>query len=99
MIGRMRTVRLEPAVYDALQDCREEWPRVEDAWEMIEWVLMRDPTKGEPLTESGTARSFVFEGSNAHEMPNIQVIYVVEEQYITIRSVRFTAPTFSAGSA
>ncbi len=96
---KMRTVRLEPAVDDALQDGQEEWGRLDDAWQMIEWVLMRDPTKGEPLTEGGTARSFVFEGSHAHEMPNIQVVYVVDENHITIRAIKLTKPTFSAGSA
>jgi hypothetical protein len=96
---RMRTVRVDSAVDGELEDARREWRRVDDAWEMIEWVLMRDPTKGTPLTESGTARSFVFDGSIAHEMPTIQIVYVVDENYITIKAVIFSSPTFSAGLA
>lgn len=96
---RMRTVRVDSAVDGELEDARREWPRVDDAWEMIEWVLMRDPTKGIPLTESGSARSFVFDGSIVHEMPTIQVVYSVDEDYITVKSVIFSRPTFSAGLA
>jgi hypothetical protein len=92
----MRTIRVEAAVDADLFDARRDWPRIDDAWE---WVLARDPTAGTPITEGGQARSFVFEGSHSHGMPNIQVIYVVEDQYITIKSVRFGTPTYSAGNA
>ena len=95
----MRTVRVDTIVDADLEDARRRWERVDDAWDMIEWVLARDPTKGEPLTENGSARSFVFTGSIAHGMPNIQVIYVDESPYVTIRAVRFSNPTFTAGSA
>ena len=95
----MRSVRTEPEVDCAIDDARRQWARVDDAWEMIEWVLSRDPTKGRPLSEGGTVRSFVFEGSQAHEMPNIELIYIDELPYITIKSVRFSSPTYSAGSA
>lgn len=95
----MRSVRLEIEVDDALAEASDEWARLNEAWEMIEWVLARDPTVGDPLTEGGQARSFVFEGAHSHDMPNIQVIYVVEREYVTIKSVRFSAPTFSGGRA
>lgn len=95
----MRTIRLDTIVDDALDEARGQWERVDDAWNMIEWVLARDPTKGVPVTESGSARSFVFVGSHAHGMPDIQVIYVDEAPYVTIKSVKFSEPTFTAGSA
>ena len=95
----MRTIRLDSAVENELYDARHKWERLDDAWGMIEWVLARDPTKGEPISESGLARSFVFAGSIAHDMPDIQLIYVFEEPYVTIRSVQFRHPTDSAGRA
>ena len=95
----MRTIRTESSVDGELDDARRDWSRIDDAWEMIEWVLSRDPTKGTPVTESGKARSFVFEGSYAHGMPNIEVLYVDEDPYVTIKSVRFSTPTHTAGSA
>lgn len=95
----MRSVRTEFSVDEALEQARSEWERLDDAWAMIEWVLARDPTKGIPLSESGKARAFVFEGSNVHAMPNIEVVYVEEPFYVTIKSVRFSRPTYSAGLA
>lgn len=95
----MRTVRLDLSAEADLEDAKHEWPRLEDAWIMIEWVLARDPTKGLPLSESGLARSFVFDGSWAHDMPTIQILYVFEEPYVTIKSVRISHPTHSAGQA
>ncbi len=95
----MRTIRLDGIVEAELEVARRKWDRVDDAWEMLEWVLSRDPTKGDPLTESGSARSFVFVGSYAHGMPNIQVVYVDESPHVTIKSVRFSNPTYTADSA
>lgn len=95
----MRSVRTEFSVDEALERARPEWERLDDAWAMIEWVLARDPTKGIPLSESGRVRAFVFEGSNAHSMPNIEVVYVEDPPYVTIKSVRFSRPTYSAGRA
>jgi hypothetical protein len=95
----MLTVRLDTIVDAELEDARRRWARVDDAWNAIEWALARDPEVGTPVTESGTARSFIFEGSWAHEMPTIRVLYVVEEPHVTIKSVDFRYPLHSAGRA
>jgi hypothetical protein len=93
------SIRLELEVEAELQDARLRWARTDDAWEMIEWVLARDPTKGSPVSESGLARSFVFDGSRAHEMPTIQIVYVFESTVVSIKSARFSEPTYTAGTA
>jgi hypothetical protein len=95
----MRTIRLDTVVDAELEDAKRRWARVDDAWDAIEWTLARDPSIGDPLTEGGLARSFVYAGSYAHEMPTIQIIYVTDEHYVTIKSVRFTEPLHSAGRA
>jgi len=95
----LRTVRVDLSVDAELDDARSEWPRVDDAWSMIEWVLSRDPTVGEPQTESGHSRSFVFQGSIAHEMPDIQVLYVFDEHIVDIKSIVIRTPKQSAGNA
>jgi hypothetical protein len=41
----------------------------------------------------------VFEGSWAHDMPTMTVLYVVEEPYVTIRRARFTHAKTTAGHA
>ena len=95
----MRTVRQDISVDPDLDDACLRWPRARDAWGMIEWVLAHDPTKGSPVTEGGLARSFVFDGSWAHDMPTIQILYVWEEPYVTIKSATFRNPTYSGGTA
>jgi hypothetical protein len=95
----MRTVREDREVEDALEEACLQWSRTQEAWDAICWALARDPTCGDPITEAGQARSFVFEGSWAHDMPTITVLYVVEEPYVTIRRARFTHAKTTAGHA
>lgn len=95
----MRTVREDPEVEAALEDACAQWARAQEAWDVVTWVLARDPTRGEPLTESGQARTFVYEGSWAHDMPTIVVLYVIEEPYVTIRRARFSHSRTTAGHA
>ena len=70
----MRTVREEREVEDELAKAQLIWSRVDDAWEAITWVLARDASVGQPLSEGGTARSLVYDGSWAHDMPTIQIV-------------------------
>jgi hypothetical protein len=95
----MRAVRQEIEVDAALDEACRKWSRTEEAWEAITWVLARDPTCGFPLAEGGHARSFVYEGSWAHEMPTIQILYVIEDPYVTIKTALFRDPTTSGGNA
>ena len=60
----------------AVDDACEVWARADEAWELVKWVLAHDPTKGEPLSESGEARALVFPGQAAHDMPTIVAVYV-----------------------
>jgi hypothetical protein len=95
----MRTVRQDIPVDDDFEDACLRWSRTQEAWDMIFWVLARDPTAGDPVSEGGLARSFVFEGSWAHDMPTIQILYIIEEPYVTIKSAAFRDPVTSAGTA
>ena len=95
----MRTVRDDLEVELAVDDACERWSRAREAWEVVHWVLAHDPTRGDPITEGGQARSFVYVGSWAHDMPTITVLYVIEEPYITIRRARFTDAKTTAGHA
>jgi len=96
----VRTIRIDSEPDAELEEARKKWSRLEDAWIMIEWALSRDPTKGNPLSESGRARSFVFDGSWAHHMPTIEVLYTIDDpHYVTIKAIRISDPTYSAGTA
>ena len=95
----MYTVREDLQVETALEEASEKWSRAREAWEVVVWVLARDPTCGSPLAEGGQARTFVYEGSWAHDMPTIGVLYVIEYPYITIRAARFADARSTAGHA
>jgi hypothetical protein len=93
----MRTVREDPEVEADVEEACTRWARAQEAWDVILWVLARDPTCGVPLAEGGQARAFVYEGSWAHEMPTIWVMYDVDDHYVTIRKVKFSNARTTAG--
>jgi plasmid stabilization system protein ParE len=95
----MRTVVESVEVMADVDEAKERWARTEDAWATVFWVLSRDPTIGEPLTERGHLRAVVFDGSWAHEMPTIYVLYEITETAIVIQKARFTDAKTSAGRA
>jgi hypothetical protein len=95
----MRNVIESTEVMDAVDEASEKWARFDDAWSVVPWVLSRDPTVGQPLTEGGHIRSFIFEGSWAHEMPTIDVVYEMPEQHIIIQKVRFRDASSNSGRA
>ena len=93
----MRSVVESIEVMGEVDDCNTRWIRFEDAWSVVHWVLSRDPTVGQPLTEGGQIRSIVFDGSWAHDMPTIDVLYEITETQIIIQRVRFRNATASGG--
>jgi hypothetical protein len=95
----MRSVVESAEVMADVDEAKEKWARTEDAWDALLWVLARDPTKGEPLTEGGHLRFLVFDGSWAHEMPTIHVLYEITEHQVILQKVRFSDAPTSAGRA
>ena len=95
----MRSVGESPLVMDEVDLASTRWARFEDAWSVIHWVLSRDPTVGLPLTEGGHLRSIVFDGSYAHDMPTIEVLYEISETQIVIQRVRFSDALSTSGRA
>jgi hypothetical protein len=95
----MRSVVESVAVMAEVDEASERWSRTEDAWATVVWVLSRDPTVGAPLTEGGHLRSLVFDGSWAHDMPTINVLYEITETQIVIQTALFSGAQTSAGRA
>jgi hypothetical protein len=95
----MRSVIESAEVMADVDEAKERWARTQDAWDALFWVLARDPTVGVPLTEGGHLRSLVFDGSWAHEMPSIHVLYEITEQEVTIHKAHFSDASTSAGQA
>lgn len=95
----MRSVVESAEVMADVDEAKEKWARTPDAWDALFWVLSRDPTVGEPLTEGGHLRALVFDGSWAHEMPTIYVLYEITEDQVIIQRARFSDASTTAGRA
>jgi hypothetical protein len=95
----MRDVVESAEVMQDVDEAKEKWARADDAWGTLRWVLSQDPTKGAPLSEGGQLRTLAYDGSWAHEMPTINVVYEITETQVIIHSVRFVDAVSTAGSA
>ena len=95
----MRTVVESSAVMALVDDAAQRWQRAEDAWAAVTWVLAHDPSAGLPLVEGGQLRTLVYEGSRAHDMPTIFVLYEITRDEVVIRQAEFRDAAGNAGSA
>ena len=82
-----------------IDDASTKWTRFDDAWSVVHWSLSRDPSVGTPLTEGGHLRSVVFDGSFAHSMPTIYVLYEITSTQIVLQRVKFSDAHSTAGRA
>jgi hypothetical protein len=95
-----RTVVLESVAQRAVDSACDQWQDAERAWIAIEWVLVRDPHIGVPLTEHGDIRAFLYDGARSLGQPDVQVIYEIRQDEIIVRSAVFRdAKSSFAGSA
>ncbi|WP_137113338.1 hypothetical protein [Mesorhizobium sp. GR13] len=90
----------DPAVQQAYDDACEKWTGAEYAWNAATFVVLRDPKIGEPLNESGSVRSFTFDGARSRNIPTLILIYECEGDTTTIRAARFSDAKYTvAGRA
>jgi hypothetical protein len=95
-----RTVVLESVVQRAVDSACDRWSDAERAWIAIEWVLVRDPHIGVPLTEGGDIRGFLYDGAQSIGQPDVEVIYEIQQDVIIVQSAVFRdAKASFAGSA
>jgi len=91
----MRTVVEQSLVSRAIDDAKEHWPRAEDAWNTIVWVLARDPETGRPVTESGRTRSYTLDGARSIGMPTVTVLYEIQIFEVLVHDARFVDAKFA----
>ena len=90
----------EECVVDSLALAIQKWPRAADAWEHITWVLSKSPKEGAPLNETGDLRLLIFAGAKSIGMPDIRLIYRIENPTLRLLDVEFTESTYGqAGHA
>ena len=95
----MRTVRQDIPVDDDFEDACLRWSRTQEAWDMIFWVLARDPTAGDPVSERWPCKIVRVRRVMGPRHADYSSIYVIEEPYVTIKSAAFRDPVRSAGTA
>lgn len=96
----LRGVFLDHVASDQLDSATLEWPRAEDVWIAVEFIIANDPEVGRPMNEAGTVRSLTWEGALSAGLPTLTVIYVFDRTDITVRSMRWAnAKTFRHGRA
>lgn len=94
----MRTVVEQPGIAHVVDEARERWPRSDDAWNAVTWVVARDPEVGVALSESGRTRALTLNGARSIGLPSVTIVYVIGEQAITIEAAQFEdAPYGPAG--
>ena len=90
MPPKMRDIRLEPCCSDAVDDAFGRWKAAERAWEAIEYALSRDPEgAGTPINEPGTMRFLVYDGARSIDMPDMTVIFEIEQNHVLVKDVQF----------
>jgi hypothetical protein len=96
----VRSIIEDSRVSRAIDDAKMRWPRAEDAWEAITWVIVRDPLIGIAVTESGNVRSFTFDGAKSIGLPTVTVVYETQHLVIVVQDALFQEPRFAqAGRA
>jgi hypothetical protein len=85
----VRDVREEERAKRAVDHAADCWPRANDAWEAITWVVAHDPAAGTPETESGNIRSLVLDGARSIGLPTVTIIYEVTEHVILVHDAIF----------
>jgi hypothetical protein len=85
----VRTVIEDTSVTEKVEAAKLRWLRADDAWNVVSWVVARDPTLGVAITESGNTRTFTYDGVQSIKMPTITVVYEITTTTVVIRDVDF----------
>src|SRR4051812_32822698 len=87
--GPLRGVRYDYPAQCAVDDACERWARADDAVRLLEWIIVRDPTEGCAITESGVTRTLTLPGAGTINVPTVTFVYEMSDRYITVRVARF----------
>lgn len=93
-------VFLDETARRGMDAAAEKWPRADDVWIVVEYVLAHDPEVSTALNESGRLRAFTWDGAASAQLPTVDVIYAIGSTDITIKSMRWrNAQNARAGRA
>ena len=89
----MRDVRYETEAQEACDNACERWLRADDQIWLLEWIIVRDPTEGLALTESGKTRAITLQGMISNSAPTVTFVYEVEPDRICVKAALFDEAT------
>lgn len=91
----LRAIVEELDVSEHIDLLTENFPRFDEAWEALKWVLSRNPEpKGSAVkvgTDGRRYRAFVLAGDPMAGTPNIWVVYTHDDQRVLILGVQASA--------
>ena len=79
----------ETCVSDQLEFACQKWNNAALVWEHVTWALARDPKIGRPLNEEGTLRLLSWVGARSVDMPDVELMYRLENPTIRLLEVIF----------
>ena len=89
-----RSVAQEAVVSDQYNAALAKWPRLDEAWRGLEWLLARAaPESGRARQEAGELfRVYKQEGDFLAKTPSILIVFTFDNECVTIHDVRFSEP-------
>lgn len=85
---RLRTVRLEDRVAKVVDIATQQYPRFNDAFEGLEWLLARSPDRGAHSIKDGVKWHVYQQNSDPlAKTPIIQVLYQFNDQEVQIYGI------------
>jgi len=89
----LRDIRYETEAQQACDDASERWLRADEQISLLEWIVVRDPTEGFALTESGKTRALTIHGMITNSAPTVTFVYEIEPHLICVKAAKFDDPT------
>lgn len=83
----------EPAVTDCIASARMQWPRFDEIWDGIVWLIARG-LEGEKRTFGGVGHSvYTYAGDTIAGFPRIVVVYRWSVEAYVLRMLLVSQPT------
>ena len=86
------TLAEHPTVRSVIDTASQHSLRSADVWAAAKWALAHDPFRGRRVTIEAEKWSLTLHGDDAHMLPTVNVLYVIEDRIVVIENVNFVRP-------
>lgn len=95
----LRQVVEEAEVSSTIDEGREKYPRLDEAWQGLTWLLARSADEMGRLSRDGKFRLYVQPGDAAFNVPEIWIIFKADAAEITVLAVHLSEAEDDLGEA